>query len=144
MKRFLASLIVVALTSNCAAPMVARKPPKVPATMPSTEDDDTDEYFALIDPDSPPTDGVWMSWEKARRYVQDKRADELRQKTRELDLQEQRDLEKVRREGAERREKEAIKIADSWWSRWGAYVTGLVGLTLGITGAALVVRGLER
>jgi hypothetical protein len=121
--------------------MAKKKKPEPPATMPYDEGDGDD--YALINPEqcNPPLDGLFVSWDAARRIILRERTNKIATQLAIATAHGDRDIERARREHAERQLGEQMASASSWWTRW-AFPIGLgVGL-LGGVAAAIAAGGI--
>lgn len=117
--RFCAVLTVLSLASSCARPSAP-----APASVPMQ-----DYEPIAADRCSPALDGVFLSWEAARRGMVREHERETACKLALIDANEARDIEAVRRKAAEEREKHAgvlLPVAVGIGGTLVGFVAGLV------------------
>jgi len=82
-----------------------------------------------IDPNSPPTDGVWMSWADANAMAVEKRNERLLLQEKELVCKKEISRLNLYNESMVKQIKNDIK--NSWWYVWGFPIGIVAGVLVG-------------
>jgi len=101
------------------------------ASMPAVVDD---EYYAMINPEqcSPMLDGLFLSWDNARKVIIRDNSHETQWNLRLLKANEERDVEAAKRVSAEKKEAAMTGGVEKFLATWGLPVGLVVGLIGGL------------
>lgn len=131
--------IVTLISYGCAAEIKQLKIDEPMRIVAQKKDRDELRGAQEIDPNNPPIDGIWMTWDDAWQLALQSRQERLNLELKILQSNQERDIFRYRLMATDKALQEQNSPGKKFWSQWG-FVIGIAAGFLGGVGTAIGVQ----